>query len=59
METWADRVSHSQPLATLSSVRYAQRYAFYSNAKAVRELGLRTRPLEESVRRAVAYFRAR
>jgi dihydroflavonol-4-reductase len=59
METWADRVSHSEPLATLPSVRYAQRYAFYSNAKAVRELDLRTRPLEESVRRAVTFFRAR
>jgi dihydroflavonol-4-reductase len=57
METWSDHVSHAEPLATLPSVRYAQRYAYYSNAKAVRELGLRTRPLEESVRRAVTWFR--
>jgi nucleoside-diphosphate-sugar epimerase len=38
-------------------MRYAQRNAFFSNAKAKRELGLRTRPLEETVRRAVEWFR--
>jgi hypothetical protein len=39
-------------------VRYAQKNAFFSNAKAKRELGLPSRPLEESVRRAVEWFRA-
>jgi nucleoside-diphosphate-sugar epimerase len=38
-------------------MRYTQRSAFFSNAKARRELGLRTRPLEETVRRAVEWFR--
>ncbi|MBS2015989.1 MAG: SDR family oxidoreductase [Deltaproteobacteria bacterium] len=57
MELWADHVSHKEPLATYRSIRYAQRAAFFSNAKAKRELGLRARPLEETVRRAVEWFR--
>ncbi len=58
MELWADHVSHKEPPATYKSLRYAQRNAFFSNAKAKRELGLTTRPLEESIRRAVDWFRA-
>lgn len=57
MELWADHVSHKEPLATYRSMRYAQRNAFFSNAKAKRELGLPARPLEETVRRAVEWFR--
>jgi len=57
MELWADHVSHKEPLATYRSMRYAQRSAFFSNAKAKRELGLPARPLEETVRRAVEWFR--
>ncbi len=58
MELWADHVSHKEPDATVKSIRYAMRNAFFSNAKAKRELGLPTRPLEETVRRAVEWFRA-
>jgi dihydroflavonol-4-reductase len=58
MELWADHVSHKEPPATLRSIRYAQRNAFFSNEKAKRELGLPSRPLEETVRRAVDWFRA-
>ena len=58
MELWADHVSHKEPPATYKGMRYAQRTAFFSNAKAKRELGLPFRPLEESVRRAVDWFRA-
>jgi dihydroflavonol-4-reductase len=57
MELWADHISHKEPPATYRSMRYTQRNAFFSNAKAKRELGLRTRPLEETVRRAVEWFR--
>jgi dihydroflavonol-4-reductase len=58
MELWADHVSRREPPATYRSIRYAQRNAFFSNAKAKRELGLPSRPLEETVRRAVDWFRA-
>ena len=58
MELWADHVSHKEPPATYRSLRYAQKNAFFSNAKAKSDLGLPTRPLEETVRRAVDWFRA-
>jgi dihydroflavonol-4-reductase len=58
MELWADHVSHKEPPATYRSMLYAQRNAFFSNAKAKRELGLPSRPLIDSVRRAVQWFRA-
>jgi dihydroflavonol-4-reductase len=57
MELWADHVSHREPPATYRSVRYAQRNAFFSNAKAKRDLGLPTRPLDETIERAVAWFK--
>jgi dihydroflavonol-4-reductase len=59
MELWADHFSHEEPRATYRSIRYAQRNAFFSNAKAQRELGLPSRPLAESVRRAVEWFRTK
>ena len=57
LEWWADHVSHTEPLATYRGIRYAQMDGFFSNAKAKRELGLTTRSLEETVRRAVEWFR--
>jgi dihydroflavonol-4-reductase len=58
MELWSDHVSHKEPPATYRSIRYAQRNAFFSNVKAKRELGLPSRPLAETIRRAVQWFRA-
>lgn len=58
MQLWSDHVSHKEPLATYRSIRYAQRTAFFSNAKAKRELGLPSRPLAETIHRAVRWFRA-
>ncbi len=58
MELWADLVTHAEPTATYRSIRYAQREVFFSNAKAIRELGLPTRPLEETIRRSVEWFRS-
>jgi dihydroflavonol-4-reductase len=57
MEAWADNVSHKEPPATYKAAAYAMRTAHFSNAKAKRELGLETRPIEESVRRAIEWFR--
>jgi len=57
MEWWSDRVSHKEPLITSKYARYAQRNPFFSGAKAKRELGLPTRPLDESIRRAIDWFR--
>lgn len=58
MEWWSDRVSHREPLVTAKYARYAQRNAFFSSAKARKELGFTTRPLEDSIARAIDFFRA-
>lgn len=57
LQLWADHVSHREPPATYRSIRYTQRNAFFSSAKAKRELGLPSRPLEETIARTVAWFR--
>jgi dihydroflavonol-4-reductase len=59
MELWSDHVSHEEPKTTYRSIRYLEREAFFDPAKARRELGLPSRPLRESVERAVAWFRER
>jgi dihydroflavonol-4-reductase len=57
MEMWADNVSHQEPRATLKAIQYMQRQAFFDVSKARRELGLPSRPLEESIDRAVQWFK--
>jgi dihydroflavonol-4-reductase len=37
---------------------YGVRDCFYDNAKAVRELGVKFRPIDDTIRDAVAWFRA-
>ncbi|WP_394834535.1 SDR family oxidoreductase [Pendulispora rubella] len=58
MELWADRISHKEPNATYRAARYAMKNAFFNCQKAKTELGLPTRPLEESLHRAINWFRA-
>lgn len=58
METWADLVAHEPPRVTYREARFTQRRPRFSNARAVRELGLRTRTLDETIARAVAWFQA-
>jgi dihydroflavonol-4-reductase len=57
MEKYADHVSHEEPRATLKTIQYAQKDAYFDNTKARTELGMPTRPLEETVERAVKFFR--
>jgi len=47
------------PLLTRHFFEYCQKPSFYSNAKAVRELGATFRPMEDTLRDAIAYFRER
>ena len=58
MELWSDHVSHTEPRATVKSVEYVERGAFFDNTKARRELGLPETPLRTSIERAVTWFRA-
>jgi dihydroflavonol-4-reductase len=57
MELWSDYVTHEEPRATYKSVAYLQRHAYFDPGKARRELGLGSRPLEQSIERAVRWFR--
>jgi len=55
---WA-RLARGEPRVSLESARMATKTMFFDASKAVRELGLPQSPVEEALRRAVDYFRAR
>ena len=57
LERRADNVTHEPPLFTGSALRYAKNYLYYDTAKANKELGYEPRPIEESIQRAVDWFR--
>ncbi len=56
-ERWADYVSGSMPLATVTGVRLTRRCMFFDPAASMIELGLTPRPITESARDAVAWYR--
>ncbi|MDQ3035824.1 MAG: NAD-dependent epimerase/dehydratase family protein [Myxococcota bacterium] len=58
MEAQARRTG-KPPLLARSFFEYSLRPSFYSNAKSVRELGATYRPIDETIRDAVEWFRAR
>ena len=52
------RLLGREPRATIDEVRMARKMMFVSSAKAVRELGWRTVPVDGALRRSVEWFRA-
>jgi dihydroflavonol-4-reductase len=56
MEKAAER-KQKRPLATYKAAKYAARTHFFDNAKARRELGLPSTPLEVTIEKAVRWFR--
>jgi dihydroflavonol-4-reductase len=58
MEAQARR-SGGEPLLTRNFFEYSLRPSYYSNRKAATELGATFRPLDETLRDAIAYFRQR
>jgi len=54
----AARRSGKEPLVTYKEARFTASSPHFSNAKAVRELGFRVRPLDETLSRAIDFFRA-
>ncbi len=56
-ESWADYVSKSMPMATLTGVRLTRRNMFFDPAATLTELGLEPRSIQESARDAVAWYR--
>ncbi len=57
-ELWARLVSHKEPFATRDGVNQARKKMFFSNARAVRELGFNPRPAIDALRDAVEWFKA-
>ena len=57
MEAVARR-SGKEPLVTYKEARFTSAAPHFSNEKAVRELGFRVRPLDETLARSIAWFRA-
>lgn len=57
MEKRAEKTGEP-PMATPTTVRYSNRNIFYDGSKATRELGLKYTPIDESIRRAVEWFRS-
>ena len=51
------RLRGKPPQTTYRATRYATRYLYYDVSKARRELGLPSTPLEQTVERAVRWFR--
>ena len=56
MEKRAERTGKT-PTATPTVVRYSNQYLYYDNSKARNELGLEPTPIDDSIRRAVEWFR--
>jgi dihydroflavonol-4-reductase len=57
-EWLADVVTHRPPAATLTGVMLTRRRMHFDARRSLDELGLRPRPVAESLREAVAWFRA-
>jgi dihydroflavonol-4-reductase len=52
------RLLGREPRATIDEVRMSRKMMFVSSAKAERELGWRTVPVDGALRRSVEWFRA-
>lgn len=57
-EWWADHVTGKMPMASVTGVRLTRRCMFFDPAATLKELGLSPRPIQESARDAVAWYRA-
>ena len=55
--TFAARLLRSEPRFAVDAVRLSRYKMFFDSSKAVRELGLPQRPVEEALERAVEWFR--
>lgn len=56
-ERWADYVSGTMPMATVTGVRLTRRNMFFDPSASLAELGLSPRSIRESARDAVAWYR--
>ena len=57
-EVFTGRIMKREPRATIDAVRMGRKKMFVSSAKAERELGWKIVPVDNALRRAIAWFRA-
>ncbi len=57
-ELFTGRILGKEPRATIDAVRMGRKKMFASSAKAERELGYQIFPIDDALRRAVAWFKA-
>ena len=57
-EAYARLFKGRDPFVTVDGLKLARKRMFFSNAKAVRELGYTARPVDEALRDAIAWFKA-
>src|SRR5205807_380448 len=56
-EAVARGLTHRPPRASLTEVRMARKKMFFDSSKAREELGYRSAPVEEGLKRAIEFFR--
>lgn len=56
-EAWARSFGRGEPFVTVDGLRMSKKWMFFSSAKAEAALGYRSRPAEEALRDAIAWFR--
>ncbi|MGD0821881.1 MAG: SDR family oxidoreductase [Desulfomonilia bacterium] len=57
LKMWSDYVSHKPPMSTPAEIAYASQYLYFDNTKAVTELGLTFKPVENSLQDSINWFR--
>ncbi len=57
LKMWSDYVSHKPPMSTPAEIAYASQYLYFDNTKAVSELGLTFKPVENSLQDSINWFR--
>ena len=56
-ERVSDRFTHKEPVITYAAAQSAAQYCYFENTKVREELGLTFRPLEETLRDSIDWFR--
>ncbi len=57
LSLWSDYVSKKPPLSTPVEVNYASNHLYVDNTKAKQALGLKFKPVENSLKESIAWFR--
>jgi len=56
-ERIADKITHKEPVLTYAAAHTSAEFCYFDNTKARTELGLTFRPVEETIRDSIAWFR--